>query len=311
VAAYGSGKRYLSQRSAPIDLRFAAYAFLCVALMFFDQRGGWLESVRYGLRAAAYPLELALSSPSAAWRFTRGVFEERAALQAENRALREEIRKLQLLAMQRSRLERDNAELRTLRTTATDVIEKWLPADVIGSETTSLKQRLTVDRGAVNGVVEGQTVIAGSGLIGQSLRVGPWSTEIILLSDPEHAVPVQITRTGVRTLALGTGDTGVLSLPYLPLQSDVRSGDQLVTSGLGGVFPAGVPVAEVTEVRRDGASPLAQVRARTYATLDRDRVVAFVWPRASHPAAGGKPQSDTGGDPTATAQPLPPPEPAP
>lgn len=303
MAAYASGKRYLSQRSAPIDLRFVGYATVCVALMFFDQRGGWLESLRYGLRAAAYPLELALSSPSAAWRFTREVFEERSALQTENRALRDENRKLQLLAMQRARLERDNAELRALGTGAADVIQQWLPADVIGSETTSLKQRLTVDRGAVNGVFEGQAVIAGSGLLGQSLRVGPWSTEIILLSDPEHAVPVQITRSGVRTLALGTGETSLLSLPYLPLQTDIRAGDQLITSGLGGVFPAGIPVAEVTEVRRDGGSPLAQVRARTYAALDRDRIVAFVWPRPTHPAAGGQPQSESGGDPEARTLP--------
>lgn len=302
MAAFASGKRYLSQRSAPIDLRFVGYAAACVALMFFDQRGGWLESVRYGLRATAYPLELALSSPSAAWRFTREIFEERAALQAENRALRDENRKLQLLAMQRARLERDNAELRALATGATDVVEQWLPADVIGSETTSLKQRLTVDRGAVNGVFEGQAVIAGAGLIGQSLRVGPWSTEIILLSDPEHAVPVQLTRTGVRTLALGSGESGLLSLPYLPLQTDVRAGDQLITSGLGGVFPAGIPVAEITEVRRDGNSPLAQVRARAYAAFDRDRIVSFIWPRAAHPA--------TGGDPDARKLPVTEPEPA-
>lgn len=304
MAAFASGKRYLSQRSAPIDLRFVGYAAACVALMFFDQRGGWLESVRYGLRATAYPLELALSSPSAAWRFTREIFEERAALQAENRALRDENRKLQLLAMQRARLERDNAELRALATGATDVVEQWLPADVIGSETTSLKQRLTVDRGAVNGVFEGQAVIAGAGLIGQSLRVGPWSTEIILLSDPEHAVPVQLTRTGVRTLALGSGESGLLSLPYLPLQTDVRAGDQLITSGLGGVFPAGIPVAEITEVRRDGNSPLAQVRARAYAAFDRDRIVSFIWPRTAHPAAGGKPRAERGGDPDARKLPV-------
>jgi rod shape-determining protein MreC len=310
VAAFASGKRYLSQRSAPIDLRFVGYAAACVALMFFDQRGGWLETVRYGLRATAYPLELALSSPSAAWRFTREIFEERAALQVENRALRDENRKLQLLAMQRARLERDNAELRALATGATDVVEQWLHADVIGSETTSLKQRLTVDRGAVNGVFEGQAVIAGAGLIGQSFRVGPWSTEIILLSDPEHAVPVQLTRTGVRTLALGSGETSLLSLPYLPLQTDVRAGDQLITSGLGGVFPAGIPVAEITEVRRDGNSPLAQVRARTYAALDRDRIVSFIWPRTAHPAAGGKPRAEQGGDPDARKSPVPVPEPA-
>jgi rod shape-determining protein MreC len=137
----------------------------------------------------------------------------------------------------------------------------------------------------MHGVRKGQAVIAGAGLIGQALRVGPWSTEVILLSDPEHAVPVQIVRTGQRTLALGTGREGELTLPLLPLQTDVREGDLLVTSGLGGVFPAGYPVATVSRVRRDGGSPLAQVEARSTAKIDRDRVVAFLWFKPAHPAA--------------------------
>ena len=130
-----------------------------------------------------------------------------------------------------------------------------------------------------------QTVIAGSGLIGQTLRVGPWSSEVITLADPEHAVPVQIARTGVRTLAVGSGRPGVLTLPFLPLQTDVRPGDRLLTSGLGGTFPAGYPVATVLSVRRDGASPLAQVEAVTAARFDRDRTVAFLWFRSQHSAA--------------------------
>jgi rod shape-determining protein MreC len=106
-----------------------------------------------------------------------------------------------------------------------------------------------------------------------------------LIADPEHAVPVQIARTGQRTLALGTGRAGELNLPLLPLQTDIREGDLLVTSGLGGIFPAGYPVATVRSVRRDGGSPLAQVQATSVARLDRDRVVAFLWFRVTHPAA--------------------------
>lgn len=253
--------------------------------MWLDQRGGWLDTVRFGLSAAAYPLRIALESPAKAWEWTRNNFAERAALQTENRTLRERIRELELLAMRRADLELENRELRNLQSSAADVAQKWLSARIIATDNSRARQRYTVDRGAVHQVTKGQTVIAGGGLAGQALRVGPWSTEIILLSDPEHAVPVQIARTGQRTLALGTGREGRLALPLLPLQTDIREGDLLVTSGLGGVFPAGYPVATVSQVRRDGASPLAQVEAKMTAALDRDRLVAFIWFDTAHPSA--------------------------
>ena len=277
--------RNIIQRGTPAGLRFVCYASLALAIMWLDQRGGWLDTVRFGLSAAAYPLRIALESPAKAWEWTRNNFAERAALQTENRTLRERIRELELLAMRRADLELENRELRNLQSSAADVAQKWLSARIIATDNSRARQRYTVDRGAVHQVTKGQTVIAGGGLAGQALRVGPWSTEIILLSDPEHAVPVQIARTGQRTLALGTGREGRLALPLLPLQTDIREGDLLVTSGLGGVFPAGYPVATVSQVRRDGASPLAQVEAKMTAALDRDRLVAFIWFDTAHPSA--------------------------
>lgn len=277
--------RNIPQRGTPAGLRFFGYALLALALMWIDQRSGWLNSTRFALQAVAYPLQMALASPANAWRWTRDTFEERATLQQENAALRTRIRELELLALRRADLERENRELRNLRLAAADVAERWLTARVIAEETNRLRQRYTVDRGAVHGIVKGQAVVSGGGLVGQAMRVGPWSSEVILISDPEHAVPVQIARTGQRTLALGSGRTGELTLPLLPLQTDIRAGDLLVTSGLGGVFPAGYPVATVRSVRRDGGSPLAQVQAVSTARLDRDRVIAFLWFRAMHPAA--------------------------
>jgi rod shape-determining protein MreC len=128
-------------------------------------------------------------------------------------------------------------------------------------------------------------VLDDKGLIGQTTHVGPFSAEVILITDPEHAVPVQIDRTGLRTIAVGTGDTASLALPYLPANADVKAGDVLTTSGLGGVFPAGYPVGRVVEVHRDAVQPLAQVRAEPFATLNTDREVMLVWFREGHPAA--------------------------
>ncbi|MCP5328470.1 MAG: rod shape-determining protein MreC [Steroidobacteraceae bacterium] len=307
----------LPQRAPAAGLRFFIYALLALTLMVLDQRGGWLERVRYGLQAAAYPLQLAMNSPSAAWNWTTKIFEARADLQAENTRLRDANRRLRLANMRQAALEQENAQLRGLRNRLPTLAPKWLPGEVIGTESSTLRQRLTINRGATNGVHKGQAVIANDGLLGQTLRVGPWSTEIILLTDPEHAVPVQIVRNGLRTLAVGSGDPDSLTLPYLPIQADIKEGDLLVTSGLGGVFPQGYPVARVMQVRRDGSSPLAQVRAAPLAAVERDRIVAFLWFEDSHPAAPAAPATaPAGGDPSlqplaTTAPPAPVPIPAP
>ncbi|MFM7708361.1 MAG: rod shape-determining protein MreC, partial [Gammaproteobacteria bacterium] len=306
-----SASRDRPQRGVAPELRFLGYALLALGLMYLDQRGGVLDRVRYGFEAAAYPLRIALQSPAAAWRWTQGIFEDRAVLQDENRRLREALRAQQLLAMRRESLERENAELRGLRVTLPAVAERWLPAQVIAYEADGRRQRIVVDRGARNGVAKGQAVVAGDGIVGQSLRVGPWSTEVSLLSDPEHGIPGQVARNGRRTLATGAGTPDTVVLPYLPLQSDIKVGDQLVSSGLGGVFPAGFPVAEVTEVKRDGGSPLAQVRARARAGIDRDRIVGFVWFSADHPAKPVDPAAADGGDPAAKSMPTAAPTPAP
>jgi rod shape-determining protein MreC len=286
VATFGTAtSRPLPGRGASPGFRFTLYAALSVGCMFLDQRGGWLERARYALQAAAYPLQLAVNSPSAAWEWVAETFESRSQLKAENEALRKAKRELELRAMRFAALARENAQLRGLKEALPSAVERWLPAEVVSVELNSLKQRLLINRGASNGVVKGQSVLTDDGLLGQTTRVGPWSAEIILVTDPEHAVPVQIERTGLRTIAVGGGATSALVLPYLPANTDIQENDLLLTSGLGGVFPAGYPVARVTEVRRGPGQPFAYVRAAPLARLDADREVMLVWFREGHPAA--------------------------
>ncbi len=272
--------------------------------MVLDQGGVWMSRIEYGLQAAAYPLRLAVNSPSAAWRWTQQSFETRASLQVENTRLRDANQLLQLQMLRYAALDRENAALRGLRDRLPGLAEKWLPGEVISTESSTLRQRIVVNRGARNGVFKGQTVIAKDGLLGQTLRVGPWSAEVILIADPEHAVPVQIVRNGLRTIAVGSGEASTLALPYLPIQSDVKEGDVLVTSGIGGVFPAGYPVGRITEVRRDGSSPLAQVRAVPFAGVDREREVMFIWFREQHPAAPSTSGDPLAGDPSVRPMPV-------
>jgi rod shape-determining protein MreC len=286
VAAFGTGAgRPLTGRGGSPGFRFTLYAVLSVIAMYLDQRAHYLEQVRYALQAAAYPLQLAVNSPPAAWRWLKESMQTREVLQAENARLHAYARDLELRAMRYEALARENGELRGLREALPPVADRWLPAEIVNVQLSSLRQRLLLNRGAANGVFKGQAVLDDKGLIGQTTHVGPWSAEVILITDAEHAVPVRVERTGLRTIAVGAGDTTSLALPYLPGNADIRSGDLLVTSGLGGVFPEGYPVARVTEVHRDAVQPLAQVRAAPLAHVDSDSEVMLVWFRADHPSA--------------------------
>jgi rod shape-determining protein MreC len=293
VAAFGTGASRPLQGRGGSGFRFTLYAALAVVVMYFDQRGHYLEQVRYVLQGAAYPIQLAVSSPGAAWRWLKESFQTREALQAENAQLRNQQRDLELRAMRYEALARENGELRGLRAALPPVADRWLAAEIVTVQVNGLRQRMLLNRGQANGVFKGQAVLDDKGLIGQTTHVGPWSAEVILITDPEHAVPVRIERTGLRTIAVGAGDTTSLALPYLPGNADIKNGDLLVTSGLGGVFPEGYPVARVTEVHRDAVQPLAQVRAAPLAHIDTDSEVMLVWFRADHPAAPATPVAGT------------------
>jgi rod shape-determining protein MreC len=306
--AFGvSANRPLPGRGSSPGFRFTLYAFLSMVLMFLDQRGGWLEGARFLMQAVAYPAQLAVNSPTSAWHWVSEMFETRDALRAENELLRKEQRELQVRAMRYEALARENGQLRGLKAALPPVAERWLVAEVVNVE--SLRQSVLINRGTRNGVFKGQAVLDDRGLLGQTTHVGPWSAEVILVTDPEHYVPVQIERTGLRTIAVGAGEEAGIALPFLPANADVVRGDLLITSGLGGVFPQGYPVAKVVDVQRDAVQPLAHVRAAPLAGIDNDREVILVWFRETHPASPTTAATTGGlakGDTAVVPQPAPP-----
>jgi rod shape-determining protein MreC len=265
--------------------RFAFFALLSLALMYFDQRGGWISSMRYYLEAATQPIQMLVNSPRSAAGWFGEVFDSRETLRAEITRLKTRERELSLAQMRFEALEHENAQLRALNGAMPELVTRQQVGEVVGLELNPLRQRLLVNKGKRDEIFAGQAALDARGLLGQVSRVGPWSAEIILITDPEHAVPVQLARNGLRSIAVGAGNSGELLLPYLPVNSDVKAGDLLVTSGLGGVFPAGYPVAVVTGIKRDPVMLLAQVRARPLATLERDREIMLVWFDPKHAAA--------------------------
>ncbi len=297
MAVFGTEvERPLYGRGPSAGLRFTVYAIVSVALMYYDQHGHWIQRLRYTLDAAAYPVQAAVNSPHALHRWLTERLTTHGALRAENEQLRSELRAAELQVMREAALEQENAELRGLREVLPPLIKKWQLAEIIDVETNPLRQRVVINKGERDGVAVNQTVVDGNGILGQVARVGPWSAEVILVTDPEHAIPVEVTRNRLRSIAVGAGSSGELLLPYLATNSDVTSGDLLVSSGLGGVFPAGLPVARISGVRREGNQLLAQVRAQPLANVERDREVILLQFDPAHPAAPA---------PTPTIEPAP------
>jgi rod shape-determining protein MreC len=285
MAFAGGGLNRPSTRDSAPGPRFFFFAVLSVVLMYYDQRDGWSSNVRYALQAAAYPVQVAVGSPRKFWNGMSGFFESRDSLRAENAKLLEREQVLSLTAMRYAALEKENARLRALDNSLPPLVKRFKLADVVSADLSRVRQRLVVDKGDGSGLYRSQPAVDASGLLGQIVRLGPFSSELMLITDPAHAVPVEVLRNGLRTIAMGTGSSSELDLPLVPANSDVKIGDLLVTSGLGGVFPAGVPVGVVTQYARDPDQILAVVRARPSATLSRDHQVMLLWFDPTHPAA--------------------------
>ncbi len=245
--------------------------------MVADHRQHHLAVIRDGVASLAYPVQWAVQAPVQAWAAMRESFATRTHLEAENVELAADNLVLRLKLLRFDSLEQENRRLRAVRESSPRVVQRSLVAEIVRVDLDPFRQRVLINKGTRSGVFRGQAAIDANGIYGQVTRVGPFSAEIILIADPEHAIPVQVNRTGVRSIALGTGRSGLLSLPYLPQNTDVIVGDLLVSSGLGGVYPPGYPVGKVTAVTRDSGQPLLAVEAEPLAGLDRDPEVLLVW----------------------------------
>ena len=270
-----------SGRTTGLLLRCVLYSLLALGLIIVDKRYDHLGKIRRLLSIVAYPVQVAVASPFEGWNWFRESVTTRDALRADKAKLESELRLAQFRLQRYEALETESQRLRALRDNTAGVSDQFIIGDIMDVDLDAFRERVLVDKGARDGVFVGQAVLDAGGVFGQVARVAQLTSEVILISDPAHAIPVQINRNGLRTIAVGTGDTNRLKLPYLPTSADVIVGDLLVTSGLGGRFPAGYPVGTVAEVKRDPAQSLADVDLRPAAALDRSRELMFVWLKPS------------------------------
>ncbi len=255
---------------APL-VRLAFFASLSLALLVLDARFRYADSVRSVLALAAYPLQQAARLPVAAAEGIASYFASQSQLRTENEDLRA---RLLASAQGAQRFEAAAAEashLRRLIGAAERIERKSMPAEILYSGRDPYTRKVILDRGSQHGARAGSPVVDEIGVIGQLTRAHAFVSEVTLVTDKDQAVPVQVLRNGLRAIAFGGGSSGMLELRYMAANADIENGDQLVTSGIDGTYPPGLPVAGVVRVERDASYTFARVLAQPSAGVERGR----------------------------------------
>lgn len=256
---------------------------LSILLMAVDHQFRQLERLRSMLAFVTYPLQALAEAPVGLARWIGEATATREQLLEENHRLHEENLEARAALQQLESLRAENQRLRNLLDASYKVGDRILIAELSAVDLDPYRQQVLIDKGSSSGVFVGQPVLDANAVMGQVIRTTPFSATVLLITDPSHSIPVQVLRNGLRTIAVGTGRINELSLPYLPTNSDIRPGDTLVTSGLGGKFPPGYPVATVIRVDRSPDNAFAEIVATPTAHLDRSREVLLVWSTPSSP----------------------------
>lgn len=315
MVTLSSDSRNIIGRGPPLGAGLFFLGLVSVGTMMLDHRGNYLETARLWMGAAAQPVYAVVQAPGQAWGWLTGSFADRTQLRTENAELSEQLRVARVKLLQFDSLREENVRLRAVREASAGVGGRTMIAEIMRVDVDPFRHRVRINKGADDGVFRNQPVLDAFGIVGQVVQVDRYSATIILISDAEHAIPVQVNRNGIRSIAVGAGDLGKLSLPYMTVESDVKSGDLLVSSGLDGIFPAGYPVARVSKVERNPADTFALVEAKPLAQLDRDREVLLLWADAPAPVAApakdSKPAAKPEAKPPATKPPAATTEPAP
>ncbi|RDH83038.1 MAG: rod shape-determining protein MreC [endosymbiont of Galathealinum brachiosum] len=261
-----------------VTLRTILLVIVSIVVMVADHRWHALETVRSAIESyVVYPIRYTINLPSRFVEWGDESLSSHQELLDGNRKLQEQQLRAQVSLQKLSVLEKENDRLRKMLSAQPKVGELVLVAEILAIDLDPYKQQVILNKGRNKDVYIGQPIIDAWGVMGQVVHMGSFSSTALLISDPSHAIPVQVSRSGLRSTAFGTGNSQLLELRYIPHNADIEIGDVITTSGLGGRFPPNYPVGRIISVERAAGESFATVLAEPVAHLDRSREVLLVW----------------------------------
>lgn len=253
---------------------------LSIVLMTLDHRFHHVDSLRAGISVLIYPVRLMVDIPTEIGEWASDTFKTRKTLQEENLSLKTQNQLLKAELQKFNYVKTENMHLRALLKSSKEISGKVLIAELLSVDLDPYKRQVVINKGSNDGVFAGQPMVDAHGVMGIVTHVGLLSSTALLVTDPNHSLPIQFLRTGLRAVVSGTGDKNRFELLYLPNSADIKVGDEFVTSGLGCVFPTGYPAGKILEINTDPSLPFASVIAEPSAKLNQSREVLLVWPES-------------------------------
>jgi rod shape-determining protein MreC len=250
-------------------------------LIVADARFDRVAEVRSTLATGLAPVYWLGNAPSQFHSWFSGLFVSKDDLQQENEDLKARLLILERRALKYAALASENNELRRLMNSSDVLDDRVIVGEVVGVSPDPFSHEIVINKGSSDGVKPGQAILDAHGLMGQVIQTSQVTSRVLLVSDSSHAVPVEVVRNGLRAILLGTGDPNTLDLVHVPDTADIREGDLLVSSGLGGRFPRGYPVAEVASISQEPGEPFVSIKATPKAELNQSRLVLVVFPPES------------------------------
>ncbi|MEE4408691.1 MULTISPECIES: rod shape-determining protein MreC [unclassified Serratia (in: enterobacteria)] len=264
-------------RGPSLQLRLFLAVIAAIGLIVADSRLGTFVKIRTYMDTAVSPFYFLANGPRKVLDGVSETLATRQQLELENRALRQELLLKNSDTLLLGQFKQENARLRELLGSPLRQDEHKMVTQVISTGSDPYSDQVVIDKGSDNGVYEGQPVISDKGVVGQVVAVAKVTSRVLLICDASHALPIQVLRNDIRVIAAGSGCADDLQLEHLPNNTDIRAGDVLVTSGLGGRFPEGYPVAVVSSVKVDNQRAYTVIQARPTAGLQRLRYLLLLW----------------------------------
>ena len=272
-------------RGPSATVRMVVLVIASIVLMTVDHRWHSLELARSALSGVLYPLQYTIDLPIRLFYWADEALSTQQSLLEKNREFEARHLENRVQLQKLDIIEKENERLRKLLGAIPKTTERLLISEIINVDLDPYKQLILLNKGSSSDVYQGQPIIDAQGVMGQVVHVGPMSSTAVLITDASHAIPVQVNRTGLRAIAFGSGKIDQLNLRYLPHNVDIKEGDLLITSGLGGVFPPNFPVAVISKIERPSGEPFATIEAKPHALLDKSREVLLVWRNEPAPVA--------------------------